>query len=120
MFGVTKKNHDSSGHRVKNGAGLNDLVNKNCLYPGGSHKNRGIIMGEIRLIISDIISLTSLKYPPISRPPSTHLIVPLCCWHILNEEKNVLKIFLLLQILFPPTEKGGAHIEVEFVESVRL
>lgn len=48
------------------------------------------------------------------------LIVPFCCWHILNEEKNVLKIFLLLQILFPPTKKGGTHIQVEFVESVRL
>ena len=46
--------------------------------------------------------------------------MPLCCWHILNEEKNVLEIFLLLQILFPATKESCAHVQVELIESVRL
>ena len=50
----------------------------------------------------------------------TNLIVPLGCWHILNEEENALKIFFLLQIWLPSAEKGSAHVEVELVEAVWL
>ena len=46
--------------------------------------------------------------------------MPLGGWHILYEEQDALEVPLGLQLPPPPAEEGGAHVEVELVEAVRL